>query len=257
MIPYGCLPQMDEGSFKWLQRYLWQAVPGCHGSSQWFKLSTLVRWWILQMYSKMQLTAVPGCHDSSEWLKWHALMLSRFNMTSHSQLTIANSGSSFLPPLDDGSSKWLQRCSWRAVPGRYGGSEWFKWYTLTLSCLDMTFHSKLKIANSGASCVVCTPNRCESFKCIQRCSWRAVPGCHDSSEWLKWHVLTLSRFNMTSHSQLTIANSGSSFLPPLDNGSIKCIQRCSWRTVPGCHDSSNWFKRHTLTLSWLDMTCHS
>ena len=150
------------------------------------------------MYSKMQLTAVPGCHDSSEWLKWHALMLSRFNMTSHSQLTIANSGSSFLPPLDDGSSKWLQRCSWRAVPGRYGGSEWLKWHAFTLSC-----------------------------------------------------------FNMTSHSQLTIANSGSSFLPPLDDGSSQWLQRCGWRAVPGRHDSSKWFKRHTLTLSWLDMICHS
>ena len=103
------------------------------------------------MYSKMQLTAVPGCHDSSEWLKWHALMLSRFNMTSHSQLTIANSGSSFLPPLDDGSSKWLQRCSWRAVPGRYGGSEWLKWHAFTLSGFNMTSHSQLTIANFCSS----------------------------------------------------------------------------------------------------------
>ena len=45
-----------------------------------------------------------------------------------------------------------------------------------------------------------------SFKCIHRCSWRAVPGRHDSSEWLKWQTLMLPCHDMTSHSQLTIAN---------------------------------------------------
>ena len=40
-----------------------------------------------------------------------------FDMTSHSQLTIANSRASCLPPMDEGSFKYLQRCSWRAVPG--------------------------------------------------------------------------------------------------------------------------------------------
>ena len=38
----SCLPQMDEGSFKWLQRWLWRAVPGCYGSSQWFKWHALM-----------------------------------------------------------------------------------------------------------------------------------------------------------------------------------------------------------------------
>ena len=103
-IPWGCLALIWNLILSWQLPTRAQVVYP-------------VRWRILQMFSKMQLTAVPGCHDSSEWLKWHALTLSRFNMTSHSQLTIANSGSSFLPPLDDGSSKWLQRCSWRLFQG--------------------------------------------------------------------------------------------------------------------------------------------
>ena len=166
---------------------------------------------MLQMYSK--LTAVPGCHDSSEWLKWHALMLSRFNMTSHSQLTIANSGSSFLPPLDDGSSKWLQRCSWRAVPGRYGGSEWLKWHAFTLSGFNMTSHSQLTIANFCSSFF--PPLDDGSSKWLQRCSWRAVPGRYGGSEWFKWYTLTLSCLDMTFHSKLKIANSGASSVLPI------------------------------------------
>ena len=106
MIPYGCLPQMDEGSFKWLQRYLWQAVPGCHGSSQWFK--------------------------------WHTLRLSCLNMTSYSQLTIANSGTSCLPPLDDGSFKCIQRCSWRLFQGAMTALN--GWNDMPWCCLALIWH---------------------------------------------------------------------------------------------------------------------
>ena len=128
-MPWRCLALIWHPILSWqlptpAQTFL---SPLDDGSSQWLQICS----W----------RAVPGCHDSSKWFKRHTLTLSCFNMTSHSQLTIANSGSSFLPPLDDGSSKWLQRCSWRVVSGRNGGSEWFKWYTLMLSCLDMTFHS--------------------------------------------------------------------------------------------------------------------
>ena len=141
----------------------------------------------------------------------------------------------------------------------YSRALWQLWIVqmtyIALSCLNMTSYLQLTIVNLNASCLL--PIDDGSFKCIQRCSWRAVPGCHDSSEWFTRYSLMMYCFNMTSHSQLTIANSGSSFLPPLDNGSSQWLQRCGWRAVPGRHDSSKWFKRHTLTLSWLDMTCHS
>ena len=95
----------------------------------------------------------------------------------------------------------------------------------------MTSHLQLTITNVHASCLLQIDD--VSFKCIQRCSWRAVPGRHDGSEWFKWHSLTLPCFDMTSHSQLTIANSRASCLPPMDEGSFKYLERCSWRAVPG------------------------
>ena len=107
-------------------------------------------------------------------------------------------------PLDGGSFKCIQRCSWRAVPGRHDSSEWFTRYTLMLYCFNMTSSSQLTIVNSRASCL--PPIDDGSFKCLQKCSWRAVQGHHDSSECFKWHALMLSCLNMTSHSQLTIAN---------------------------------------------------
>ena len=86
------------------------------------------------------------------------------------------------------------------------------------------------------------PSRWWSFQCIQRCSWRALPGCHDSFE---WHTLTWSCLNKTCHSPVTIANSRASCLSLIDDGSFKCFQKWSWRAVPGHPDSSEWFKWHT------------
>ena len=59
----------------------------------------------------------------------------------------------------------------------HGGSEWsewFEWNTLTLIYHDMTSHFQLTIVNSGAGCLPLLDDR--SFKCLQRCIWRAVPG---------------------------------------------------------------------------------
>ena len=81
------------------------------------KLFTLNRWWILQMSSKMQLTGYSRHYDRSEWFKWKTLTLPCHSMTSHSQLRIANSHASCLPPIDERSFKCLQWGSWRAVPG--------------------------------------------------------------------------------------------------------------------------------------------
>ena len=166
------------------------------------------------MYSKMQLMAVPGCHDSSKWFKRHTLTLSWLDMTCHFQLAIANSRASCLPPIDDGSFLYLQRCSWWAVPGHYGGSEWLKWHVFMLSCFNMTSHSQLTIANFGSSFF--PPLDDGSSKWLQRCSWRAVPGRYGGSEWFKWYTLTLSCLDVTFHSKLKIANSGASCVLPID-----------------------------------------
>ena len=116
-------------------------------------------------------------------------------MTSHSQLRIANSGASCLSPIDDRSFKCIQRCSWRAVPGRHDGSEWFKWHSLTLPCFDMTSHSQLTIANSRASCL--PPMDEGSFKYLQRCSWRAVPGLW--KQILHWFFHFPNQLTMSKH----------------------------------------------------------
>ena len=75
----------------------------------------------------------------------------------------------------------------------------------TLTCVYMISHSQLTSANLGTSCLPPLDDR--SFKCLQRCSLRAIPGRHDGSEWFKLHPLTLFCLNMTSHTQLTFANS--------------------------------------------------
>ena len=138
------------------------------------------RWWTLQMYWKMQLT---GC-SRAPWQLWMVQMTHLdVVMKSHSQLTIANLGAGCPPPLDDGSFKCLQRCSWWAITGRHDGYEWFNWHTLTLSCPNMTSYLQVTIANSYACCL--PPKDDGSFKCIQRCSGRAVPGCFGGTEWFK------------------------------------------------------------------------
>ena len=115
------------------------------------------------------------------WRYWMVqMMLSCLNMTSHSHLTIANWNASSLSPIRDGSSQCIYRCSWRAAPLRYDSSKWFIWQTLLLSCLNMTSHSQLRIANSGTSCLPPLDDR--SFKCLQRSSWWAVAGRHEGSE---------------------------------------------------------------------------
>ena len=106
-----------------------------------------------------------------------------------------------------------------------------------LSCLDMTSYLQLTVANSRASCLL--PKDEGSFKCTQRCSWQAVPGRHDSLEWFTRYTLMLYCFNMTSNSQLTIVNSRASCLPPIDDGSFKCPQRCSWQAIPGTMTTLN------------------
>ena len=109
-------------------------------------------WWIQLMYWKMQLT---GC-SRAPWQLWMVQMthldvvLSCLDMTSHSQLTIANLGAGCPPPLDDGSFKCLQRCSWWAIGGRHDGYEWFNWHTLKLFCLEMTSFLQVTIVNSCA-----------------------------------------------------------------------------------------------------------
>ena len=98
----------------------------------------------------------------------------------------------------------------------------------------------MRIANLCASCVPPIDN--VSFTCLQR----AVPERHDGFEWVKWHTLTLSLLNISSHSQLTIANLRASFLSPKDDESFKYLQICSWQTVLEQPDGSEWFKWHTL-----------
>ena len=90
------------------------SIDNCQMTHQ---LSIPNRWWILLISSKMQLTGCSRRHDASEWFKWQTLTLPCLDMTSHSQLTIANSRASCLPLIDEGSFICFQRCSWRAVPG--------------------------------------------------------------------------------------------------------------------------------------------
>ena len=89
---------------------------------------------------------------------------------------------------------------------------WRYWMVqMMLSCLNMTSHSHLTIANWNASCL--SPISDGSSKFIHRCSWQATPGIYDSSEWLLWQTLLFSCLNMTSHSQLTTVNSCACRLP--------------------------------------------
>ena len=153
--------------------------------------------------------------------------------TSYEQLTITNSCYKCFPWISDGSFKHLRRCSWQ--------NEWFKyisWHCLAI----MMSHSQLTIVNLRPSSL---PKMNDGpFKCPHKCSWWATPGHHDSSN---GSALTLSCHIMTSHSQLTIANWPSGFLPPIDDGSYKCLKTYSWLAVPRCHDSSECYKEHTLT----------
>ena len=64
----------------------------------------------------------------------------------------------------DAPDKWREK----SERGRHDGSKLFKWHTLTLSCCNMTFHSQLTVANSGAGCLPLLDN--ESFKFLQGCS---------------------------------------------------------------------------------------
>ena len=116
------------------------------------KLSTPNRWWLFQVYSTMQfqgaMTALNGSQDIPRWC---------IALISSSQLTTVNLCASCLPPIDDGSFKCPQRCSWRAVPGAMtalNGSNDRPWH-----CLIMTSHFQLTIGNSRASCLVSTPKR--------------------------------------------------------------------------------------------------
>ena len=135
--------------------------------------------------------------------------------------------------------------------GRHDCSEWFKWKTTMMPCLDMTCRHQWTIANLGASCLPLLDEG--SFKCLQRCSWRAAAGQLDSSEYFERHTMALSCPNVTSHSQLTIANLWASCLLPIDDGSFKCLQRCSWQAVPSTMmalNSSNDKLWHCFSLIW-------
>ena len=66
----------------------------------------------LNLTSHPQLTIanshLMGCskfHDSSEWFKQQTTMVACLNLISHSQLTIGNFGAGCLLPVDDGSFK--------------------------------------------------------------------------------------------------------------------------------------------------------
>ena len=86
------------------------------------------------------------------------------------------------PMLDDGSFKYLWRCrlcSQWAITGRHGGSEWFSWHTLTLSCLNMTSYSQLTIANSPR--MLCTSNR---WWILQMYAKMQLTGCSR----VLWHL---------------------------------------------------------------------
>ena len=75
---------------------------------------------------------------------------------------------------------------------------WRYWMVqMMLSCLNMTSHSHLTIANWNASCL--SPISDGSSKFIHRCSWQATPGIYDSSEWLLWQTLLFSCLNTRVH----------------------------------------------------------
>ena len=93
-------------------------------------LSIPNRWWILQMCPRMQLTV---CSRAS-WQLWMVQMTYlEISLPWYCVLfsdAITNWHVRCLPPTDEGSFKCLQRCSWWAVVGRHGESEWFKWRCL-------------------------------------------------------------------------------------------------------------------------------
>ena len=125
--------------------------------------------------------------------------------------------------------------------------------TLMLSCLNVTSHSQLTIANLRASCL--PPIDDGSFK-IQMSSKMQLTGCfrcHDGYEWFKRRTLAFSCLNVTSHSQLTIANLRARFLPLIDDGSFKYLRRCSWQTVSSAMTALNGSQDvpwHCLALMW-------
>ena len=108
------------------------------------------RWWILQMYSKMQ------------WMGWLLRMVQKLYLEVvlpwyDIPFSVDNCQLACLPPKDVGSIKCLQRCSWRAVPGAMtalNGSNDRPWH-----CLNMTSHFQLTITNLRASCLESTPKR--------------------------------------------------------------------------------------------------
>ena len=96
------------------------------------------------------------------------------------------------------------------------------------------------------------------FQRLQRCSWQAALGCLDCSEQFEIRTYTLPSLYVTSHSQLTITNLRASCLPPIDDGSFKCLQRSSWRAVPGAMtalNGSNAKPWHCLALIWHTPLC--
>ena len=56
----------------------------------------------------------------------------------------------------------------------------------------------------------------------------------NGSQDIPWWCIAL-----ISSSQLTTVNSCASCLPPIDDGSFKCPQRCSWRAIPGAMTTLN------------------
>ena len=92
-----------------------------------------------------------------------------------------------------------------------------------------------------------------SFQCLQRCSRQDALGRRDCSEQFEILTKTLSSLYVTYHFQLTITNLLASCLPPIDDGSFKCLQRCSWQAVPGTMmalNSSNDKLWHCFSLIW-------
>ena len=77
---------------------------------------------------------------------------------------------------------------------------------------------------------------------LQMSSKMQLTGCSrhpDGSKLFQQQTLSLSCLSLTSLSQLTIANLHECSLALMNQGNLKCLQRCSWRTVPGLWTKKN------------------
>ena len=93
-----------------------------------------------------------------------------------------------------------------------------------------------------------------SFQCLQRCSWQDALGRRDCSEQFEIRTKTLSSLYVTYHFQLTITNLRASCLPPIDDCTFKCHQRCCWRRIlfpPVFPYAGDYFGHPTERWDWI------